>query len=203
MSVHSAGGAQAAGNIQNPANIQAKEMKAMLADFQADMFNDLKDLKEELSGKVTVRDPKKDANSIRESLAHIANGKEIPPELAAEMAAVIHGKEEVDKKRKKRKKFEEKLEQFSEILDQIDPKKLSDEEQKILEQFKKNLRTMKRLSRELKLLETEEEELADLIKQLQEREKNKEQQEEKNKKQQKEKNKKSKKKVLTNNQKED
>ena len=62
---------------------------------------------------------------------------------------------------------------------------------------------MKRLSRELKLLETEEEELADLIKQLQEREKNKEQQEEKNKKQQKEKNKKSKKKVLTNNQKED
>ena len=180
MAIHGAGSGQAAGNIQNPSNVQAKEMKAMLADFQADLFNNLKDLKEELSGKITVRDPKKDADSIKQSLAHVAEGKEIPPELAAEMAAVIQGQEEVDKKRKKRKKFEEKLEQFAEILDQIDPKQLSDEEQKILEQFQKNLRTMKRLSRELKLLESEEEELAELIKQLQKREKEKDELKNKN-----------------------
>ena len=137
MGIFGAGGAQAAGNIQNQAKAQAQDIKQMLAAFQADMANDLKDLKEELSGRVTVKDPKKDADTIRQSLAHLSEGKKIPDELAAQMVAVVQGQEEVDIKRRNRRKFEEKLEQFENIINNMDTSKLSEKEKQVLEKFKK------------------------------------------------------------------
>ncbi len=170
MSIHNAGATQHTPNVQQAQQAQ-RQLNELLADFKNNLANDLKDLTEELAGRVVVKQTKKDIDTLKESLAHVTDGKEIPAELAGEIAGIIQQQDDIQKKRKKRKDFEDKLEEFATLTEQIDLKKLSDKEKNVLEKFKKNIRTMKQLSRELKLLEKEEDELSEFIKKLQQKQK--------------------------------
>ena len=172
--VFGANGAQGS-NIVNPspATIQGRELKEMLNDFHSSMKDNFMDLKEELAGKIKDPSRQKDTETIDRLMTLVQKDENVPPELAAEVAAIVQGSEELDKKRRKRRKFEEKIAEFAKILEEIDTSKLSEEEKKMLEEFKKNLQTMKKLSGELKLLEREEESLGDLVKEIQKFQENK------------------------------
>ncbi|RAP31394.1 hypothetical protein DID76_02850 [Candidatus Marinamargulisbacteria bacterium SCGC AG-414-C22] len=158
--------ANSAGVVQNQNAVQKQEFSKQMAEFRAEVANDLKDLGDELANKVALP-KKKVVDDMKQALTQQASsGKEIPPELAAQIVSIIEGQEELEKKKRKRKKFEDKLAAFAKILDTIDTSKLSDEEKKILEDFKKNMKTMKKLSRENQQLELEEENLIELLKKL-------------------------------------
>jgi hypothetical protein len=111
-----AANAAKASNIMQQASLKPTELKQMIKESITDMQNSLKDLTQELAGKEsTGLKGKKSEKDIQSQLSR-ADMKGVPPELAAEIVGMIHGNEELEKQRKKRRKFEEKLDDFEELL---------------------------------------------------------------------------------------
>ena len=156
-------GAGQQGYIQQPTGDQqaVKELTQQLNEIAQDAMVSLQDLSEELSGKVAVKDPNKAKK--KDSVEGDRGTHDGMEELAGEMSASVSAQDELERKKKKRKKLEGKLKMMGGILAEIDTSALEEEDQKEIETFQKNLNTMNRLNRRLNQLDQEEEHLSGLL----------------------------------------
>tara|TARA_Y100001970_G_scaffold126765_1_gene156727 strand:- start:1521 stop:2099 length:579 start_codon:yes stop_codon:yes gene_type:complete len=154
------GAVQANQNVGNKAALN--ELKEYISQTANETMNALKDLTEELSGRVTVKDPnkskKKEDLNQKETIkqGHIEEGAEIA-------AASLAGQDELERKKRKKKKFEEKLKSLSELISFIDVKQLDEKDKKEIDEFKQNLNQLNSLNKQLELLEKEETFLEEII----------------------------------------
>ncbi len=87
-----------------------------------------------------------------------------PDQTVEELAAQIQSQDEIKKKnRRKKAKFEEKMEELAGLKDAIDVEQLNGEEQGIIQEFFKNMSRIKSLKGQLKQIESDERRLEDLL----------------------------------------
>jgi hypothetical protein len=157
------------------AQTEAKEMGAALKD----VLNSLKDLKEELAGRVKVgKNDGDQANSTNTASAAqdkqpVGTGIFAPKEKGDEvnvMAAAMSGLSEAEKEDLKENlklsEFEKKMALLSGLESALQDIKMDDpEDQQILEEFFKNMKDIKRHQSRLKYLDQQEQDLEAQLKQ--------------------------------------
>ena len=160
------GAVQANQNVGNKAALN--ELKEYISQTANETMNALKDLTEEISGKVKVKDPNK--SQKKEALNEKTTIKQGNVEAGEEVAAAsISAQDELERKKRKKKKFEEKLKTLSELISFIDVNQLEEEDKKEIDQFKQNLNQLNSLNKQLELLDKEETFLEDIIEKNQEK----------------------------------
>ena len=142
----------------------AKELNQVIKGAQQDAKNALNDLSEELSGKVQIKDPNKADGKDKATKKEDLQTSKVAPELSEEMAAAVQAQDELERKKKK-KKFEDKLKNLSKILSQVNTAQLDDADKKELEKFQGNINKMNTLNKRLDLLDKEEEHLEKILNQ--------------------------------------
>ena len=160
------GALQANQNVGN--KVALNELKEYISQTANETMNALRDLTEELAGRVTVKDPNK--SEKKGTLNEKAIIKQSNVEEGAEIAAAsVAGQDELERKKQKKKKFEDKLKTLSELISFIDVNQLEEEDKKEIDQFKQNLNQLNSLNKQLELLDKEETFLEDIIEKNQEK----------------------------------
>ena len=132
MSIAGPGAAQqGAKAMQQQSAESAKEMIKVLGEAAHEIANNAKELSEELSGKFIIKDDKQ-KTALKSQLEHLekALSKEVPDAIKDAMAAILSSQDELEKNRRKRKKFEEKCSEISELLGRLDSSQLSEDQKK-------------------------------------------------------------------------
>ena len=141
---------------------QVKEMVKDIIDDAQHMLRDALDTSDN-AGKFAVKDGNKAVKDQKDMQPSVKNAS-TAEEAAALLSSDIET-EDIKKKKKAKKKFDEKLKGLSTILDQINVEELDEEEQQEVETFQKNLKQLDYLNKQSDLLDSEEEHLTKLLNQ--------------------------------------
>jgi hypothetical protein len=163
--VNAAGAQGMIPNQQTQTVNNVKDLINAIVNSKDQMADALKDLAQEMKAPSTAKElgQKSDtgtSGNVQEN-QHVPGTflpGDVPAdanEAAAAFASAVQGDNEVEKKRKK-KKFEEKLEMLAKLEGQFDLSQLTNEEQEVVEQFFQNLSVIKRFKGQLKFLEDQE-----------------------------------------------
>tara|TARA_B100000427_G_scaffold123062_1_gene102437 strand:+ start:813 stop:1454 length:642 start_codon:yes stop_codon:yes gene_type:complete len=153
------------GAIQNQASgdkVALNELKSYINQTAQETMNALQDLSQEVGGRFKTENPNKSQKEEGLSKNQDAQNAREAKNEDAQVAGLV-AEEDVERKKRKKKKFEEKLKALSDVIGFIDVNQLDEDEKKELNEFKQTLKHLNTLNKQLELLENEEAFLEDVI----------------------------------------